>query len=105
MNKTKTRLTGLAPVEAIKLTRVPLVTAKRPLEHEELLPIDTLVYIATNEEDPKDVGRRRATDPFWTHKAYPILRRISTPGQPALYYTAFSKHGFTRSQLLPAYQN
>ena len=82
------------------MAKVPLVAEKAP-QHEALLPIGTLVYIATNEEDPKDVGRRRATDPWWTHKPYPILRRVSEPGQPVLYYTAFSKHGFTRSQLMP----
>lgn len=100
MNDTITRMTGLPPAKAIKMTKVPSVAEKTPLP-ETLLPIGTLVYIATNEEDPKDVGRRRATDPWWTHKPYPILRRVSEPGQPALYYTAFSKHGFTRSQLRP----
>ena len=100
MNDTVTRMTGLPPVEALKMARVPLVAKKTPLP-ETLLPIGTLVYIATNEEDAKDVGRRRATDPWWTHKPYPILRRVSEPGQPVLYYTAFSKHGFTRSQLRP----
>ena len=98
MNDTVTRMTGLPSVEAVGVARVPLVAKKTPLP-ETLLPIGTLVYIATNEEDPKDVGRRRATDPWWTHKPYPILRRVSEPGQPVLYYTAFSKHGFTRSQL------
>ena len=98
MNVTITHMTGLPPVEAVRMARVPLVAKKTPLP-ETLLPIGTLVYIATNEEDPKGVGRRRATDPWWTHKPYPILRRVSEPGQPVLYYTAFSKHGFTRSQL------
>ena len=100
MNDTATRMTGLPPVAAVEMTRVPLVTKKAP-QHEELLPIGAMVYIATNEEDAKDVGRRRATDPWWTHKPYPILRRVSEPGQPVLYYTGFSKHGFTRSQLRP----
>ena len=100
MNDTVTRMTGLPRVEAVGMARVPLVAKKTPLP-ETLLPIGTLVYIATKKEDPKDVGRRRATDPWWTHKPYPILRRVSEPGQPVLYYTAFSKHGFTRSQLRP----
>ena len=100
MNDTVTRMTGLPPAKAIKMAKVPLLTEKAPLS-ETLLPIGTMVYVATNEEDPKDVGRRRATDPWWTHKPYPILRRVSEPGQPTLYYTAFSKHGFTRSQLRP----
>ena len=100
MNNTSTRMTGLPPVEAVKMPQVPLVAQKTPLD-EKLLPIGALVYIATNEEDPKDVGRRRATDPWYTHKPYPVLRRVSEPGQPVLYYTAFSKHGFTRSQLRP----
>ena len=99
MNATKTRLTGIAPAEAIKMTRVPLLDRKVP--GEVPLPVGTMVFIATNEEDPKDKGRRRATDPWWTHKPYPILRRVTEPGQPILYYTAFSKHGLTRSQLRP----
>ena len=105
MNNTATRMTGLPPEKAVKMTRVPLVAGKAP-QQEKPLPIGTLVYIATNEEDAKDVGRRRATDPWWTHKPYPILRRVSEPGQPMLYYTAFSKHGFTWSQLMPvSHQN
>ena len=105
MNNTVTRMTGLPPSEAVRMTRVKLVAEKIP-QQEKPLPIGTLVYIATNEEDAKDVGRRRATDPWWTHKPYPILRRVSEPGQPILYYTAFSKHGFTRSQLMPvSHQN
>lgn len=77
-----------------------LLVAKKAPQHEALLTIGKLVYITTNEEDVKDDGRRRATDPWWTHKAYPILRRVSEPGQPVLYYTTFSKHGFTLSQLM-----
>ena len=50
MNNTITRMTGLPPAEAIKMTRVPLVAQKAPL-FETLLPIGTLVYIATNEEE------------------------------------------------------
>ena len=101
MNTTRTRMTGLPPAEAVGMSRVPLGAKKAPLP-EKLLPIGTFVYIATNEEDAKDVGRRQATDPWWTHKPYTILRRVSEPGQPVLYYTAFSKHGFTRPQLMPA---
>ena len=98
MNATKTRLTGLAPKDAIKLGRVPL---KRPTYPKETTPLSvgTNVYLATNEEDPKDTGKRRATDPYWTHKPYQITKRVMEPGQPILYYTAFSKHGFTRSQI------
>ena len=96
MNNTVTQMTGLLSTEAMGMTRVPLVAEKAP-QQEKHLPIGTLAYIAINEEDAKDVGRRRATDPWWTHKPYPILRRVSEPGQPMLYYTAFSKHGFTRS--------
>ena len=101
MNGTVTRMIGLPPAEAIEMARVPLVANKALPLPETLLPIGTLVYIATNEEDQKDAGCRRATDPWWTHKPYPILGRVSEPGQPALYYTAFSKHGITRSQLRP----
>ena len=104
MNNTVTRMTGLPPVEAVEMSRVPLVAEKAP-QHDALLPIGTLVYIATNEEDAKDVGRRRATDPWWTHKPYPNMRRVSEPGQPILYYTAFSKNGFTRTQLMPVSQS
>ena len=101
MNATPTRLTNLPPVEAVNMSRVPLVTRKKN-PPEAPLAIGAMVYIATNEEDPKDTGRRRATDPWWTHKPYPIQRRVSGPQQPLLYYTPFSKHGFTRSQLRPA---
>ena len=101
MNATPTRLTNLPPVEAVNMSRVPLV-ARKKTPPEAPLAIGAMVYIATNEEDPKDTGRRRATDPWWTHKPYPIQRRVSGPQQPLLYYTPFSKHGFTRSQLRPA---
>ena len=66
MNLSPLRLTGLAPLQAISL-RVLLV-AKKASQQKAVLPIGTLVYLATNEEDPQTVGRRRATDPWWTHK-------------------------------------
>ena len=106
MNGTTTRMTGLPPAEAIAIDRVPLPALRAAAPLASLLPIGALVYVATNEEDPKDAGRRRATDPWWTHKPHAITRRVSEPGQPVLYYTAVSKHGFTRSQLRPvSHQN
>ncbi len=100
MNATKTRMTGLAPQDAIKMKRVPLVALQREKRPTEVpLEVGTEVYIAVNEEDLQEKGRRRATDPWWTSKTYPINKRVIEPGQPILYYTAYSKHGFTRSQL------
>ena len=99
MNAMRTRMTGLPPEEAVKMSRVLLVAEKAPLP-EKLLQIGTLVYIATNKEDSKEMGHRWVTDPWWTHKPYPILCRVSEPGQPMLYYAAFSMHWFNRSQLM-----
>ena len=101
MNPTKTLKTGLVPVDAIKMRRMPLAaslpTEKPPTEVP--LEVGTEVYIAVNQEDPQGKGRRRPTDPWWTSETYPILRRVIEPGQPILYYTAYSKHSFERSQL------
>ena len=101
INTTPTRLTGIAPADAIKMSQVPIVGRKSP-PPETPLVIGTLVYIAANDEDPQGKAPRRATDPWWTHKAYPILKHVREDRQPMLYYTAYSKHGYTRSQLRPA---
>ena len=84
MNLMPKRLTGLAPQQAISLQRTPLIAKKAP-QQETVLPIGTLVYVATKEEDPKDVGHRRATDLWWTHNQYSILRWVLEPGQPMLH--------------------
>ena len=99
INATKTRMTGLPPNEVIKMRRVPPLIVEKDPPPEVPSEVGTEVYIAVNEEDLQEKGRRRATDPWWTSKTYPILKRVIEPGQPILYNTAFSKHGFTRSQL------
>ena len=99
MNSTTTRLTGLAPDLAITMARVPL-SVRGDVSKLASFAVGTMVHVALNEE-AKDVDeRRRATDPWWTAKSYPITKRIITPGEPQLYYVAEQgKHGFTRSQL------
>ena len=77
MNATTTRLTGLAPDKAIQMARVPLPT--RTIDEAAPIEVGTMVHVAANDA-AKDVDeKRRATDPFWTAKAYPVVKRIDAP--------------------------
>ena len=98
MNATTTRLTGLAPAKAIQMARVPLLT--RTVEMADPIAVGTMVHVVANEEAKDSDAKRRATDPWWTAKAYPVVKRIDAPGEPSLYYVAEQgSHGYTRSQL------
>jgi hypothetical protein len=98
MNATTTRLTGLAPEKAILMARVPLLT--RTVEIADPIAVGTMVHVVANEEVKDADAKRRATDPWWTAQAYPVLKRIDSPGEPSLYYVEDQgAHGFTRSQL------
>ena len=46
-------------------------------------------------------GTKRATDPIWSLKVYPLERLVTKPGEPALYYfRGGPKQGFVREELL-----
>ena len=81
------------------MARVPLLT--RTVEMADPIAVGTMVHVVANEEAKDSDAKRRATDPWWTAKAYSVVKRIDAPGEPSLYYVAEQggSHGYTRSQL------
>ena len=54
----------------------------------------TLVHVASNDAAKDSDEERRATDPWWTAKSYPVVKHIDAPGEPSLYYvTEQASHG------------
>ena len=82
------RITGKAPINAIKLTEVKEnhVNYKRPVGLEEKrLPAGVRVrYLYQPGE--YEGGRQRATDPVWSMDVYDIVRTVVGNNQPVLYY-------------------
>ena len=51
-------------------------------------------------------GVKRATDPIWSLKVYNILRSVTKPNEPVVYYLRDGpKWGFVREELLVVPQN
>ena len=103
LNKESTRLTGKAPLEAIKLLAVKhLYSSKsRP---ESLLPPGIKVRYLYQPGELEGGERRRATDPIWSLDTYEI-RQVMGKG-PIVYYLHYGtnslapKRGFVREELL-----
>ena len=38
-----------------------------------------MVHVAANDEAKDSDEKRRAPDPWWTAKAYPVVKRIDSP--------------------------
>ena len=97
-------LIGKKPTEAIKEKAVyskPSTPCLRPVgKNEKKLPSGVSVrYLYQPGE--LEGGRRRATDPIWSLKAFNIERSITKPNEPVLYYLRDGpKRGFVREELL-----
>ena len=85
LNGQITRLTGLAPVDAIKLENVHAKPSKYEPRDEQLLdPGDTVRYLYLDGE--LEGGTRRATDPIWSLTKHNIASVIHpSSSNPALY--------------------
>ena len=92
MNRTPTRLIGMAPIDAMKLEKViskPSIKHKRPIgENEEQIPKGTTVRYLLKPGELEGGHRRRATDPYWSLRIYKIRKVVvgKNPPQPVLYY-------------------
>ena len=103
LNKESTRLTGKAPLEAIKLLEVKHLSSKSRPKPESLLPRGVKVRYLYQPGELEGGERRRATDPIWSLHFYEI-RQVMPHSQPIVYYlhhgTNSPKRGFVREELL-----
>ena len=98
LNKESTRLTGKAPLEAIKLSEVKHLSSKsRPkTKVERLLQRGVKVRYLYQPGELEGGERRRATDPIWSVNTYEISQVM-----PIVYYLYHApKRGFVREELL-----
>ena len=104
LNKESTRLTGKAPLEAIKLPEVKHLSSSKS-RPESLLPRGVKVRYLYQPGELEGGERRRATDPIWSLDLYEI-RQIMPHSQPIVYYlhhgtkSLAPKRGFVREELL-----
>ena len=104
LNKESTRLTGKAPLEAIKLPEVKHLSSSKS-RPESLLPRGVKVRYLYQPGELEGGERRRATDPIWSLDLYEI-RQVMLHSQPIVYYlhhgtkSLAPKRGFVREELL-----
>ena len=107
LNKESTRLTGKAPLEAIKLPEVKHLSSSksRPkTKVESLLPRGVKVRYLYQPGELEGGERRRATDPIWSLDLYEIRQVMGK--DPIVYYlhdatnSRAPKRGFVREELL-----
>ena len=103
LNKESTRLTGKAPLEAIKLPEVKHLSSSKS-RPESLLPPGIKVRYLYQPGELEGGERRRATDPIWSLDTYEISQFV--PRGPIVYYlhdatnSRAPKRGFVREELL-----
>ena len=92
INDEPTRLTGLAPTEAIKQKNIkakhslPAPSGRIVGLEEPILSGATRVRYLYAPGEEEGGTHRRATDPIWSLSEYIILEVIREVGEPALYY-------------------
>ena len=103
LNKESTRLTGKAPLEAIKLPEVKHLSSSKS-RPESLLPRGVKVRYLYQPGELEGGERRRATDPIWSLDLYEIRQVMGK--DPIVYYlhdatnSRAPKRGFVREELL-----
>ena len=103
LNKESTRLTGKAPLEAIKLPEVKHLSSSKS-RPESLLPRGVKVRYLYQPGELEGGERRRATDPIWSLDLYEIRQVMGK--DPIVYYlhdatnSPAPKRGFVREELL-----
>ena len=86
LNKEPTRLTGKAPLEAIKLPEVKHLSSSKS-RPESLLPRGVKVRYLCQPGELEGGERRRATDPIWSLDFYEIRQVFkSNNNSPIVYY-------------------
>ena len=100
LNSEKTRMLGMTPAKAVRLTSVELKV--KPYPEEKVLPEDGLYRYLYQPGELEGGDRRRATDKIWSRNTFRLDRVVEDPGQRVLYYLAEDapKRAFVREQLM-----
>ena len=104
LNNEVTRLTGKKPASAIKEKNIvskPSTSYSRPVgvNEKKLPPLINVRYLYQPGE--LEGGTKRATDPIWSLKVYQVVKNMTKPNEPVVYYLSDGpKRGFVREELL-----
>ena len=104
LNNEVTRLTGKRPAAAIKEKSVvakPSTPYLRPVgaKEKKLPPLIHVRYLYQPGE--LEGGTKRAIDPIWSLKVYQVVKNMTNPNGPVVYYLSDGpKRGFVREELL-----
>ena len=104
LNNEVTRLTGKKPAYAIKEKNIvskPSTPYSRPVgvNEKKLPPLINVRYLYQPGE--LEGGAKRATDPIWSLKVYQVVKNMTKPNEPVVYYLSDGpKRGFVREELL-----
>ena len=104
LNNEVTRLTGKKPASAIKEKNIvskPSTPYSRPVgvNEKKLPPLINVRYLYQPGE--LEGGTKRATDPIWSLKVYQVVKNMTKPNEPVVYYLSDGpKRGFVREELL-----
>ena len=104
LNNEVTRLTGKKPAYAIKEKNIvsnPSTPYSRPVgvNEKKLPPLINVRYFYQPGE--LEGGTKRATDPIWSLKVYQVVKNMTKPNEPVVYYLSDGpKRGFVREELL-----
>ena len=104
LNNEVTRLTGKKPAYAIKEKNIvskPSTPYSRPVgvNEKKLPPLVNVRYLYQPGE--LEGGTKRATDPIWSLKVYQVVKNMTKPNEPVVYYLSDGpKRGFVREELL-----
>ena len=104
LNNEVTCLTGKKPASAIKEKNIvskPSTPYSRPVgvNEKKLPPLINVRYLYQPGE--LEGGAKRATDPIWSLKVYQVVKNMTKPNEPVVYYLSDGpKRGFVREELL-----
>ena len=104
LNNEVTRLTGKKPASAIKEKNIvskPSTPYSRPVgvNEKKLPPLINVRYLYQPGE--LEGGPKRATDPIWSLKVYQVVKNMTKPNEPVVYYLSDGpKRGFVHEELL-----
>ena len=104
LNNEVTRLTGKKPAYAIKEKNIvskPSTPYSRPVgvNEKKLPPLINVRYLYQPGE--LEGGTKRATGPIWSLKVYQVVKNMTKPNEPVVYYLSDGpKRGFVREELL-----
>ena len=98
LNSEKTRMLGMTPAKAVRLTSVELQV--KPYPEEKVLPEDGLYRYLYQPGELEGGDRRRATDKIWSRNNFRLDRIVENLGQRVLYYLTDGPRAFVREELM-----